>query len=77
MGYARNPEVIALAKLRMDRDGKEGDWDECVSDVFNGAHSGRSKVLDVVCVNYLNRAEQDMADVKLVLDSLSGSDAAP
>lgn len=65
--YARRPEVIALAKFRMDQTDGRGTWDECEAAVFDGLHSGRAKILDRLLSGLLNQAERDIADVKFIL----------
>lgn len=67
MSYARHPDVVALAKLRMDSTDGPGAWDDCEKAVFDGSHIGRAKILDRVLTGMLNQAERDIKDVKFIL----------
>lgn len=79
MTYSAPPEVLALAKQRIDKEDGDGTWDALVHDVFCGAHTARRKILDKVCTDALRKAANDIADVLSVLpmsDQLAAANAA-
>jgi len=73
MAYARRPEVVALARLRIDRSKGQGTWDSMVKTVFHGDNPALGAILDEIAGAALNRAEEDLADVAKALSAMTPS----
>jgi len=67
MNHHYPPEVIKLARLRLDRDHGPGTWDEFVTRAAKDDDSDLKRRVDRICQEVLRRADQDVRDIYQVL----------